>query len=526
MEEDLRTLPDALSVIRRRWLTVVTFVVLGVLAGVGLSLLQTPQYTASASLLVRSPVSQTTGSRPLDADEVATQAEIVVSDAVAARVIEDVGLGTTPDELVQRVVAEPVPARQVIEVTATAPSATEAAAVANGFVNAFVAVGQERTEASQQSVIEYYVTALGRTRERLQFVRDQLSVAPENEIAALEGRFDVLTARLTQLQTSLLQAGDPSRLLPQAEPLQEASPPAAPSQPDALRSGVLGGVIGLILGLLVAFVRERMDDVVRDGAKAEALLNAPVLGHVPRFEAGSQGRVVSLVSPFSSVAEAYRVLYANVRFLLAAHAHGGATRRGARLTPVGTVMIASAAPGEGKTSLATNLAVTAARSGARVVLVEADLRNPTIGRLFGLEAPRGLSDLLIESGATADYLLDVGVDNLLVLPAGSIPPNPAELLASAQAHELWTELRSLADLVILDTPPLLRVADGLDVASHADAVVVTARHGLTRNHELEAVSGRLAQIAGERSVGVVVNAAPSSKQEHAYGYGQRPTVAV
>ena len=191
-------------------------------------------------------------------------------------------------------------------------------------------------------------------------------------------------------------------------------------------------------------------------------------------------------------------------------------------------MLASAAPAEGKSSLAANLAVTAARAGTRVVLVDADLRNPTIAGLFGLDAQSGLSDLLIDAGDTADYLLESGVDNLVLLPAGSIPPNPAELLASPQAHALWSELRSLADLVVIDTPPLLRVADGLEVAAHVDAVIVVARYGTTRNHDLEAVSQRLAQIAGERSVGVVVNAEPSSKQENAYGYayGQRPTVEV
>ncbi len=527
MEDDLRTLPDALSVIRRRWLTVLSFVVLGVVAGVALSLLQTPQYSATSSVVVQSPVSQITGSRALDREEVATQAEIVVSDAVAARVIDALDLAnTTPDELTERVVAEPLPDRQIIEITATALTADEAADVANTFATTFVTVGQERAEEAQALVNTYYVERLGRTRNRIQDVRAQLAAAPLNELLGLRAQIDALTGRLTQLQTSLLAANDPSRLLPQAEPLDEAVPPANPSQPDALRSGILGGVIGLVLGLLVAFLRERTDDVVRDGGQAEALVNAPVLGHVPRFDAGSQGRVVSLVSPFSPVAEAYRVLNANVRFLLAAHAHGGATRRGARLTPAGAVMIASAAPNEGKTSLATNLAVTAARAGNRVVLVEADLRNPAISRLFGLDTPRGLSDLLIEGGTTADYLLDVGVDNLLVLPAGSIPPNPAELLASPQAHELWSELRSLADLVILDTPPLLRVADGLEVAPHVDAVVVTARYATTRKHELQAVSRRLTQIAGERSVGVVLNAEPTSKQSHVYGYGQRPTVGV
>jgi capsular exopolysaccharide synthesis family protein len=526
MEDDLRTLPDALSVIRRRWLTVVAFVLLGVLAGVALSLLQTPQYTATATLLVRSPASQSTGSRALDPEEVATQAEVVVSDEVASRVIKDLSLDTTETDLVKQVDPVPQSDSQTIDVAVTSSSADQAAKIANAFATRYKTVGEERTQAAQQQVADFYVGQLSDVRGQLRKLRDKLAGASSTEITALQAQIDGLTARQTQLETSLIQANDPTTLIPQADVIHKATTPGSPSSPNALRSGLLGGVVGLVIGLLIAFVRERLDDVVRDGSTAEALLDAPLLGHVPRFDSSSQGRVVSLVSPFSPAAEAYRVLNANVRFLLAAHPHdGAAVRRGAR-TVSGSVMVASAAPTEGKTSLATNLAVTAARSGVRVVLVEADLRNPSIGRLFGLDAPRGLSDLLIEGGDTTDYLLDVGVENLLVLPAGSVPPNPAELLSSAQAHELWLELRALADLVIFDTPPLLRVADGLDVATYVDAVVVTARHGVTRTHQLEAVAGRLSQIAGERSVGIVLNAEPGSKQEHIYGYGQRPTVEV
>jgi capsular exopolysaccharide synthesis family protein len=504
------------------------FVVLGVLAGVGLALLQAPQYTATASVLVTSPVSQTAGSRALDPEEVATQADIIVSDEVTNRVIDEKGLDTTPEDLTKRVVAEPVSDRQVIDVSVTAPTSSEAAEIANAFATTYITVGQERVQQSQQKVIDYYVQQSTQTRDRLNKLRDDLVGASDAEAVAIQAQIDSLTARQTQLQTSLIGASDPSQLVPRAQVLREANKPGSPSQPDALRSGLLGGVIGLVLGLLIAFIRERMDDVVRDSSAAEALVGAPVLGHVPRFDSDPHGRVLSLVSPFSAVAEACRVLNANVRFLLAAHSHDGASRRGARLIPSGSVMLASAAPAEGKSSLAANLAVTAARAGTRVVLVDADLRNPTIASLFGLDAQSGLSDLLIDAGDTADYLLESGVDNLVLLPACSIPPNPAELLASPQAHALWAELRSLADLVIVDTPPLLRVADGLEVAAHVDAVVVVARYGITRNHDLEAVSRRLTQIAGERSVGVVVNAEPSSRQEHAYGYGygQRPTVEV
>jgi len=522
MEEELRTLPEGLAVLRRRWKTWLVFLILGVAAGVGLSLLQTPMYAATTSILVQSPFADNTNGGALDPEEVATQADVILSDTVAKRVIKDRHLDITTDDLLKQVTAEPVQDKQVVTVTVTWPKAKKAAKIANSFAAQFIQLGNDRAQQAQTTASNVYLQRVSETKAALTKLDAKLAAASDAKKPAIQAEIDSLITRQAELKASLLTSDNASALIPREEVLRQAKTPNAPAQPNIVRAGILGGIVGLILGLLVAFIRERFDDVVRDGEVAESVLGVPVLGHVPRFGGGAvQGRVASLIEPQSAVAEAIRVLNTNIRFLLAAHsgARPGAMAGG---VPGGTVMIASGSSGEGKTSIATNLAVTAARGGARVIIVEADLRNPEVGALFGVDAPRGFADLLIDGGSVTDYLLDVGVDNLLLLPAGSIPPNPPELLSSPQAAEVWQQLREIADLVVIDTPPILRVADAMEVAVTADALIMVARYGVTRTHQLQASAKRLQRV-GARTSGVVINGDTKAHTNYSYGYGQLST---
>jgi len=525
MEDELRTLPEGLAVLRRRWKTWLLFLIIGVAAGVGISALKTPMYSATTSVLVQSPFAQNSFGRALDPEEGATQADVILSDNVAKKVIDDTGVDLTSDDLLKRVTAEPVQDKQVVTVTVTWPTAAEAAKVANSFATQFIQLGEDRAQQAQSTATNVYVQRVSETKAALAKLEQRLQTAPDAKKPEIQAEIDSLITRQAELKASLLTSDDASALIPRAEVLREAKTPTTAAQPNPLRAGILGGVIGLIFGLLLAFARERFDDVVREGDMAESVLGVPILGHVPRFSGNAvQGRVASLIEPQSAVAEATRVLNTNIRFLLAAHvgARPGAIRPG---DLGGTVMVASGSPGEGKTSIATNLAVTAARGGARVIVVEADLRNPEVGKLFGVDAPRGLADLLIDGGSVTDYLLDVGVENLLLLPAGSIPPNPAELLASPQAVDVWHQLREIADLVVIDTPPILRVADAMEVAVAADALIMVARQGVTRTHQLQAAAKRLQRV-GARISGLVINGDTRAHSNYAYGYGhQHPTTA-
>ena len=293
--------------------------------------------------------------------------------------------------------------------------------------------------------------------------------------------------------------------------LRDASVPKVPAEPKPTRAALLGGLVGLILGIVLAYARDRLDDRIRDETRLKSLLGeVPVLGRIPLDARKQPARPVALVEPRSPSSEAFRALNTNLRFLAAARSQGRTGELGEVL------MVTSALASEGKTTVAGNLAVTAARTGLRVLLVDADLRKPSISRLFGVEAPRGLSHLL--AGQKLKVRVDTAEPNLRIIGAGAVPPNPAELLASPRAATIWQQLRQQADLVIVDTPPVLSVADALEISHHADWVLLTVRYRQSREHQLLAALERLHRV-GSPMTGVVWSGITGDEQSY-YGYGE------
>jgi capsular exopolysaccharide synthesis family protein len=166
--------------------------------------------------------------------------------------------------------------------------------------------------------------------------------------------------------------------------------------------------------------------------------------------------------------------------------------------------------------VAANLAVTMAQAGKRVLLVDADLRRPSLHRLFGLSNRHGLTDLLLnERRAVEDLALDTHVPGLQVLPSGPQPPNPSEALGSRRMRQVLEEMRQIADVVILDSPPLLAVADGLVLSATTDAAILVVRSGATRRTLAQRAKEQLDRVEA-RLLGIVVNAAPRHAQEEGF----------
>ncbi len=277
-----------------------------------------------------------------------------------------------------------------------------------------------------------------------------------------------------------------------------------------MRSGALGGILGLILGTLLAYARDRFDDGIRDETRLKlAAGTVPVLGRIPEETGKGHTRLITLRAPTSSGSEAFRTLTSNIRFLSAVHS---ARPEG----PGELLVVSSAVAGEGKTTVATNVAVTAARVGLRVLLVDADLRAPKVNERFGIETPVGLSHLLAGQAELDEAVMDVGVENLQVLGAGAVPPNPAELLAGPHASNIWHQLRKEADLVVVDTAPILGVADTLELVREADTLLIVTRYRSSRVHQLSATLDRIRQV-GASVDGVAWCAVPG--KDATYGYG-------
>ncbi|HEU0288304.1 MAG TPA: polysaccharide biosynthesis tyrosine autokinase [Nocardioidaceae bacterium] len=514
MDQDLIRLQDHLAVLRRRWRLVALCVVIAVGLGLAWSFSQTKMYSGTASLLLE-PQQTTTDNAGvvMDPEEVATQADVVASVQVAELVASDLGLQVdNPQDLLDDITVSVVEDKRVVEVSALESSPQLAADVANSFAEQYIVYREDQTTAGAEAQTQRYTDQIQTLEDRISTVRQEARSATGNdrqdlraEESGLLSQKAALTSQLELLQTSQTTP------LPGGEVLLRAEAPSSPAEPQPIRAGLLAAVIGLIVGVGLAYARDRLDDAVRDEERLRiALGGRPILGSIPNSDDEAAGRVATLMAPQSPLSEAYRALNTNVRFLLAAEREHLAGRGD-------VLMVTSAGPGEGKTSVATNLAVAASRVGLRVIVVDADLRRPAVADRFGLDVPIGLSDLLAAGGPAEPHLHEVGLDDLRVLAAGSIPPNPAELLASPLMTGILDDLAQHADLVVVDTAPVLRVADSLELIDQINLLLLVARRKISRLHQVSAAVDRIRQVGGSVS-GAAFNDVDTRDSTYRYGY--------
>jgi capsular exopolysaccharide synthesis family protein len=281
--------------------------------------------------------------------------------------------------------------------------------------------------------------------------------------------------------------------------------PTAPSSPKTYRNVTMGLLVGLLVGGGLAVARARLDRSVKDPDEVSDLVQAPVMGVILRDETLNKQHVIDRASS-NRTAEEYRQLRTNLQFLNVDN-------------PPTVIMVTSAVPSEGKTTLVVNLALTLADLGRRVTVVEADLRQPKIVRYLGLVAGVGLTNVLAGTANVEEVSQGFGEGDLFIIPAGPIPPNPGELLASANMSSLLDKLRSENDYVLVDAPPLLPVADSSGLAVHTDGVLLSVRYGSTRKDQLDQAGQTLARV-GAKTLGVILNIVPpNADMAAAYGYG-------
>jgi len=208
-----------------------------------------------------------------------------------------------------------------------------------------------------------------------------------------------------------------------------------------------------------------------------------------------QPDLITLTNPRSPATEAYRTLRTNLTFA-------------ALDKPIETLVVTSAAPGEGKSTVLANLAVTMAQGGRRTILVDADLRRPGLHEIFGIVNDQGLTTMIVEEAALDDPpLIDVGVDNLWLVPSGPMPPNPADILGSRKMEEVIAALRARADVVLFDAPPIIAVTDAAVLGTKVDGVLLVVCAGRTRREHAQRARELLERVH-VRIVGAVLNDAP------------------
>ena len=301
--------------------------------------------------------------------------------------------------------------------------------------------------------------------------------------------------------------------------IDRAQPPQFPIKPRKALNLAIGLVVGLTLGVGLSFFLDSMDNSVKTVEDIEHSFELPVLGLIPGIhsDGGKNGRkngsdevarisatLVTKYTPRSHVSEAYRSLRTNIQF--------------SRIDdPLKTVVISSAAPSEGKSTSAANLAITTALSGIRTLLVDADLRRPVVHSLFGLEREPGLSNLLAERLALEKVVKPSGIENLSILTCGAIPPNPSELLGSQRMRDLIKLLSQQYDLVLFDSPPVITVTDTAVLSPQVDGLVLVVKSHATDKRALTRAKTILTNLKAN-ILGVVLNKIELSGLAGSYDY--------
>lgn len=450
------------DVIRRRKWVVLAITAVCVAAALALSLTEKPVYRAATKIVIGQGGGLV---QPGFANSIqpytATMSDLISSDIVAKNVIDSLHLDMTPHELLSKISTSINPQTAVVDVYVDDHDQTQA-----------VRIDQQVATVFSRLVTDRF------------------------------GRASAATGTTQPLSANVF---DPAHLLP------------GRVSPKPTRNVVIAFVLGLILGLVAAFLREHFDRGLRTREDVEAAFGLPVIGQVPFISKGKEERRVAFEGR-GETAEAFRGLRANLQYL--------AVQR-----PLRTILITSASPEQGKTTVTANLAVTIARSGASVVVVDGDLRRPRLESTFGVDTQgAGLTTVLVGAAELNDVLRDVELPHearrkagrLAFVPSGPLPPNPSELLTSAQMTALLDRLSATFDYVIVDSPPVLLVADALELARDVDGVVLVVRRGSASTDEARELRATVDRL-GIHLVGAVLT---DVEPVRSYGsYGETPPPA-
>lgn len=473
-------------------------------------------YTASTLVYVNEPGNPVTGIQaapPTDRD-VADAAALLDSEQNAAAVARKIGYNGTAQDLLGQVSITSKQNEDFVQVTAQSGSADQAAAIANGFATQFVG-----------ALTGSYQTQL---RDAIRLAETQLAQTPTGAAGEL-ARADLVN----QVNTLKVELGVPTTIAEQAAPAQ---PPAGPSSPKPVRNALFALLLSLVGAVALAYGLERFNRRLTDPEEFEEAYQAPllaVLPHVDRPAPIQDGS--SALSP--DFREPFRVLRTNVE-LASVDA------------PPRTIVVSSATPGEGKSTVVRNLALAFQESGKRVAVVDLDLRHPSLARLFGVATTRGLTDVLRRDVNLEDVMLEIGTGTpafddfieangvtrnggnghhtnsadlgVTLLLGGAPPANPPAVIASHRVAEVLDDLRGRYDIVLIDSAPLLAVSDTVALLRYADAALFIGRLGVTTRDTAKRMTEFLARVPDLNVLGVVANDLPRREAGvygYAYGYG-------
>jgi capsular exopolysaccharide synthesis family protein len=437
-----------------------------------------------------------------------TYSQMAVAQPVIQAAISQLGLSVTPEEMANKVNANPIPNTQLIQLSVRDSNRANAIQIADVMAKEFLSQ-------VQGFITEPYNTEIAMIQEKIADVSTKIEQSQNkvNELTIEVAQADNELARYsTQLSEdrsdfrTLQQKYDDQRLVSvQAADAvvitEPAQAPEKPTQSSILYVG-LATLVGLMVGGCVAIILEILDDTIKTAEDLNEKFGLNSIGMINDMKKSEFGVVVEDL-PRSPNAEAFRVLATNIRFT-------------SLDKPIHTLLVTSAHPLDGKTFVASNLAAAISQTEKKVVVVDADLRLPHLHQFMKVEQNQGLTGSLLTN--TVEENLQVSRANRLsVLTSGEIPPNPTEVLASRSMRKILDKLTELVEFVVIDSPPVLLAADASTLATQVDGVLLVVRVGKTTNRAIQETLKNLRQVQAN-VVGVVLNGVPPSKNYYYYRY--------
>ena len=501
-EHSGRTLRDYLQILRRhKWVAIAMLVIVPAVS-IALTARQEPLYQASADVLLSrqdlasslTNTPEVQGQQPDPVRFADTQSELARTPTVVQRTLKQAGRPpATSTEFMDRSSVKPFSDADLLAFSVKDSTRAGAIRLATAYAHQFTLYRMELDTA----VLKRAAAEVDRELARLTSTKQTSS-----------GLYQSLQDKRQQLQTlETLQTSNVSLVRP--------AHGASQVQPRLKRNLIVALALGLLLGIALAFLREALDTRVRSSEEIGDLLGMDLLARLPAppAELERDSRPVMLAEPSGVDAEAYRVLRSNLEF---ANLHRDAK----------SIMITSAFKGEGKSTTVTNLAVALALAGRRVVLVDLDLRRPSVAKLLRLESEPGLTNVALGHLPVEDALQDIDLDEavglraghgqLSVLTSGPIPPNPGEIVESTVVGETLWRLGESADVVLVDAPPLLEAGDALAMSAKVDGLLVITRLDRARRPSMAELR-RVLLTCVCPVLGYVATAAEAQRVE-GYGY--------
>ncbi|MFK7804577.1 MAG: polysaccharide biosynthesis tyrosine autokinase [Anaerolineae bacterium] len=496
--------------LRANLLFIILVLIGTLLVTVATNQLITPTYSASTTIFVNSNTSSANELNSIRASESLAQtiAQMAVSRDILAKLIEDLDLATTPGSLKGAISAGTVSNTQLIQITVEHEDALLASSIANKLVEVLIARNAELQTAGFVNVEENLLKQLDLLETQIAATEDKIANVQFSD-ANEQAQLNELLIQYNRDQTALLQSYEAVRLeavklSSNLAPIESAVPNENPIRPRPLINLMLASAVGLMLSVGFILLRDFLDSSVKDFISLSQKLGLGVIGQIPWFSA-ENADIFTINNHRSPVAEAFRSLRQNLKFASVDR-------------PLKSLMITSPSPAEGKSTTAANLAGAIASSGQSVLLIDGDLRRPKTHTLFDLPNNYGMSNLFLEPLDNMQHFFqNTSAPNLKVLTSGPLPPNPSELFDTKRAQQIIQRALTMFDMVIIDAPPVLGLADSTALSQYMDGVMFNVMLGKSHENAVYQAINRLKQV-NANLVGLNVVGLDNSVQRGGYYY--------